>query len=138
MSRDRCQQETRENYLHSIRETCKKGNDYTWRKGKGPMYILGNILIGLGNVLDILLSVYMWIVIIGALISWVNPDPYNPIVRFLRSATYPLFVWIRRRLPLTMGGIDFSPIIVIAAIVFLKYALAGTIIETGYRLKGGL
>ncbi|HPI92036.1 MAG TPA: YggT family protein [Deltaproteobacteria bacterium] len=102
------------------------------------MYILGNILIGLGNVLDILLSIYMWIVIIGALISWVNPDPYNPIVRFLRGATYPLFVWIRRRLPLSVGGIDFSPIIVIAAIVFLKYALARTIIETGFRLKGGL
>jgi YggT family protein len=102
------------------------------------MYILGNILIGLGNVLDILLSIYMWIVIIGALISWVNPDPYNPIVRFLRGATYPMFSWIRRRLPLMIGGIDFSPIIVIAAIVFLKYALARTIIESGYRLKGGL
>lgn len=50
------------------------------------MYILGNILIGLGNVLDILLSIYMWIVIIGALLSWVNPDPYNPIVRFLRGS----------------------------------------------------
>ena len=102
------------------------------------MYILGNILIGLGNVLDILLSIYMWIVIIGALLSWVNPDPYNPIVRFLRGVTYPVFTWIRRRLPLMVGGIDFSPILVIAAIVFLKYALARTIIETGYRLKGGL
>jgi len=102
------------------------------------MYILGNILIGLGNVLDIILSIYMWIVIIGALISWVNPDPYNPIVRFLRGATYPLFAWIRRRLPLSLGGIDFSPVIIIAGIVFLRYALARTIIETGYRLKGGM
>jgi YggT family protein len=102
------------------------------------MYILGNILIGLGNVLDILLSIYMWIVIIGALISWVNPDPYNPIVRFLRTATYPLFSWLRRRLPIVIGGIDLSPIIIIAGIVFLKFALASTIIETGYRLKGGL
>jgi len=110
---------------------------YNLRRG-GVMYILGNILIGVGNVLDILLNIYMWIVIIGALISWVNPDPYNPIVRFLQSATYPLFSWLRRRLPLVLGGIDLSPIIVIAAIVFLKYALARTIIETGYRLKGGL
>lgn len=102
------------------------------------MFILGNILIGLGNVLDILLSVYMWIVIIGALISWVNPDPYNPIVRFLRGATYPLFSWLRRRLPLAIGGLDLSPIIVIAAIVFLQYALARTLIETGARLKGGI
>jgi YggT family protein len=102
------------------------------------MYILGNILIGLGTVVDILLNIYMWIVIIGALISWVNPDPYNPIVRFLRAATYPVFSWIRARLPLSAGGIDFSPIIVIAAIVFLRYALARTIIETGARLKGGI
>jgi YggT family protein len=110
----------------------------TAEKGGRAMYILGNILIGLGNVMDILLSIYMWIVIIGALISWVNPDPYNPIVRFLQSATYPLFYWLRRRLPLALGGIDLSPIIVIAAIVFLKYALARTVIETGYRLKGEL
>jgi len=102
------------------------------------MYILGNILIGLGSVLDILLSIYMWVVIIGALISWVNPDPYNPIVRFLRGATYPLFAWIRRKIPLSFGGIDFSPVIVIAGIVFLRYALAKTIVETGYRLKGGM
>jgi YggT family protein len=129
---------SQENHLHSGDETCKKENDYTQEIRGGSMYILGNILIGLGNVLDILLSIYMWIVIIGALISWVNPDPYNPIVRFLRTATYPLFSWLRRRLPLVIGGIDLSPIIIIAAIVFLKYALARTIIETGYRLKGGL
>lgn len=102
------------------------------------MYILGNILIGLGNVLDIVLDIYMWIVIIAALISWVNPDPYNPIVRFLRSATEPVFRWIRRRLRLNLGGIDFSPVLVIAAIIFLKYALARTLVETGIRLKGGL
>jgi YggT family protein len=101
------------------------------------MYVLGNILIGMGYVLDILLSVYMWIVIVGALISWVNPDPYNPIVRFLRAVTYPVFSWIRRRLRLAVGGIDFSPIVVIAVIVFLRYALAKTIVETGLRLKGG-
>ena len=95
------------------------------------MYILGNILIGFGKVLHILLNAYMWIVIIGALISWVNPDPYNPIVRFLQGATYPLFSWLRRRLPLVIGGIDLSPIIIIAAIVFLDYAVAGTIVETG-------
>lgn len=128
----------REYPLHSLDETCKKGDEYPG-KGEGEaMYILGNIMIGLGNVLDILLSIYMWIVIVGALISWVNPDPYNPIVRFLRAATYPLFSWLRRRIPLAFGGIDLSPIIVIAAIVFLRYALARTIIETGYKLKGGV
>ncbi|HPC46631.1 MAG TPA: YggT family protein [Deltaproteobacteria bacterium] len=102
------------------------------------MYVLGNILIGLGNVLDILLNIYMWIVIVAALITWVNPDPYNPIVRFLRAATYPVFSWVRSRLRLSAGGIDLSPLVVIAAIVFLKYALVRTIVETGIRLKGGV
>ncbi|MGC9323602.1 MAG: YggT family protein [Desulfomonilia bacterium] len=101
------------------------------------MFVVANILIALGKVLHILLNLYMWIVIIGALISWVNPDPYNPIVRFLRSATEPLFLWFRRRLPLSIGGIDFSPIIVIALIIFLDTALASSLIETGYKLKGG-
>ncbi|HDP25026.1 MAG TPA: YggT family protein [Deltaproteobacteria bacterium] len=101
------------------------------------MFVLANVLIALGKVLHILLNIYLWIVIIGALISWVNPDPYNPIVRFLRSATEPVFLWFRRRLPLLIGGIDFSPIIVIALILFLDTALANSLIETGYRLKGG-
>lgn len=101
------------------------------------MYIVANILIGLGQACDILLMLYLWIVIIGALISWVNPDPYNPIVRFLRQATEPVFRWLRRRVPLTFGGIDFSPILVIAAIFFLRTALVKSLIETGVRLKGG-
>ncbi len=99
------------------------------------MYILGNILIGFGKVLHIILNFYMWIVIVGALISWVNPDPYNPIVRILRGLTEPIFYWLRRRIPLVIGGIDLSPLIVIAAIVFLDTALAGTLIDTGVKLK---
>jgi YggT family protein len=108
-------------------------------KGEGAlMFVLGNILIGFGKVLHILLNFYLWIVIIGALISWVNPDPYNPIVRILRGLTEPAFSWLRRRIPLVIGGIDLSPLIVIAAIVFLDAALASTLIETGVKLKGGL
>jgi YggT family protein len=102
------------------------------------MFVLANILIGFGKVLHILLQIYMWIVIIGALLSWVNPDPYNPIVRFLYSATEPVFTWIRRKLPfLRMGGIDFSPLILIALIIFLDQALVTSLIEMGVRLKGG-
>lgn len=103
------------------------------------MFVMANILIGFGKVLHILLQMYMWIVIIGALLSWVNPDPYNPIVRFLYSATEPVFSWMRRKLPfLRIGGIDFSPIIVIALIIFLDQALVTSLIEMGMRLKGGL
>jgi YggT family protein len=71
------------------------------------------------------LDVYMIIVIASALISWVNPDPYNPIVRFLRSATEPVYSRIRRYIPAVAGGIDFTPIIVILAIVFLREFLVG-------------
>jgi YggT family protein len=102
------------------------------------MFVLANILIGFGKVLHIILQIYMWIVIIGALLSWVNPDPYNPIVRFLYSATEPVFSWIRRSLPfLRVGGIDFSPLIVIVVIIFLDSALVTSLIEMGVRLKGG-
>jgi YggT family protein len=101
--------------------------------------LFGYILTGLGYTLHILLNAYMWVVIIGALLSWVNPDPNNPIVRFLRSATEPLFYFIRRKLPfLRTGGIDFSPIVIIAAIYFLDYALAGYLIALGTRMRIGL
>lgn len=99
---------------------------------------MANILIGLGNLLDIILMAYLWIVIIGALLSWVNPDPYNPIVRFLYAATEPVFSWFRRKLPfLRAGGVDFTPVIVIAVIYFLKWALARNLIDAGIRMKGG-
>jgi YggT family protein len=100
--------------------------------------LFGYILTGLGYTLHIILNAYMWIVIIGALLSWVNPDPNNPVVRFLRSTTAPLFYFIRRRLPfLSAGGIDFSPIIIITAIYFLDYALAGYLIALGTRMRMG-
>ncbi|HHN64798.1 MAG TPA: YggT family protein [Nitrospirae bacterium] len=98
------------------------------------MFVIGNLFIAIGNVLDILLTIYMWIIIISAIISWVNPDPYNPIVRFLYGATEPVLRPIRRRLGI-FGGIDFSPLIVILAILFIKYFLVSTLIELGYRLK---
>ena len=100
--------------------------------------ILGNILIGVGQVLHIFMSCYMWIVVIAALITWVNPDPYNPIVRFLFSATEPVMRKIRRHVPARIGGIDFTPIIVIAGLVFLDWALARNIIEIGQRMKFGM
>lgn len=71
-----------------------------------------------------LLSVYMWVVIVSALISWVNPDPYNPIVRFLRNATEPVYYRIRRWLPfVVVGGFDLSPILLIVAIQIVQRLL---------------
>ena len=101
------------------------------------MFIFGNLLLGVTQVLDILLTVYMWIVIISALISWVNPDPYNPIVKFLRNATEPVYKRIRRYIGFRLGFIDFSPLIVIIAIIFVKSFVIRSLIELAYKLKTG-
>jgi YggT family protein len=93
------------------------------------MFVVANFLSAFAGVLDIVLEIYMYIVIVSALISWVNPDPYNPIVRFLYSVTEPVFAWIRRILPLPSMGIDFSPIIVLLIIFFLRQFLVRTLIQ---------
>jgi YggT family protein len=93
------------------------------------MFIFSNFLAALASVLNMLLSIYMWILIIRALVSWVNPDPYNPIVRFLYAVTDPLLYRVRRFLPLSFGGIDFSPIVVIVAIIFLQAFLVQSLLD---------
>lgn len=98
------------------------------------MFVLSNFLIAVAKILDIALTLYMWIIIGRAIISWVNPDPYNPIVRFLHSVTEPVLYAIRRRLPLFFGGIDFSPILVILAIIFLQSFLVQTLIQMARQL----
>jgi YggT family protein len=84
------------------------------------MFIIGNFLFAVANVLHYVLYVYMWIVVARAVLSWVNPDPYNPIVRFIHNVTEPVLYRIRTKIPVDFGGIDFSPIIVILGIVFLQ------------------
>ena len=85
------------------------------------MFVLGDFLMAAAQLVDYVLWAYLWIIVIRALISWVNPDPWNPIVRFLAQVTEPVLGPIRRRLPMT--GIDFSPMIVILAIYFLQWFL---------------
>jgi YggT family protein len=77
----------------------------------------------------------MWIVIASALISWVNPDPYNPIVRFLRNATEPLLYRVRRALPVFVGGFDFSPLVVLVAIYFLQYFLVQSLRDLAFSIR---
>lgn len=84
------------------------------------MFLIANFLMGVAQVLNVALSLYLWLVVARAILSWVNPDPYNPIVRFLHRSTDPVLFWIRRKIPSVYGGIDFSPLIVILAIYFLK------------------
>lgn len=97
------------------------------------MFIAGNVLQGLARVLEVVLTIYMWVIIARALVSWVNPDPWNPIVQFLDRATEPVLAPIRRRLGWQMG-IDLSPLVAILVIYFLQYALVGSLYEMAMRL----
>jgi YggT family protein len=67
-----------------------------------------------------IISLYKWVIIISALLSWVNPDPYNPIVQFLYRLTEPAYALVRRFIPTVVGGMDLAPLIIIFALIFLE------------------
>ena len=97
------------------------------------MFVVENFIVALVKIIDLALTVYIWIIIGRALISWVNPDPYNPIVIFLYRATEPVLAPVRRLIPIRGLGIDIAPIIVIMIIYFLQMFLVKTMIQmTGY------
>ncbi len=98
------------------------------------MFIAGNMLEGIATILDTVLWLYMWVIIIRALVSWVNPDPWNPIVQFLQRATDPLLYQIRKRLGMGSMGFDFSPIIAILLIMFLQIAVVGSLKDLAIRM----
>jgi YggT family protein len=91
------------------------------------MFMISNFIFALAKLVDFALSAYMWIIIGRAIVSWVNPDPYNPIVRFLHEVTEPVLSRIRRLVPAFAGNIDFSPVILILAIIFLQSFLVPTL-----------
>lgn len=99
------------------------------------MFILANFLLATASLLQLVLNLYMWIVIARALVSWVNADRYNPIVRFLENATDPLLYRVRRALPFQTGGIDFSPLIVLLAIYFLQGFLVQSLHDVALALR---
>ncbi len=98
------------------------------------MFMVGNVLLAVATVVDYVLWIYMWIIIARALISWVSPDPWNPIVQFLDRATEPVLAPIRRMLGWRMG-IDLSPIIAILIITFLQIALVQSLKELAVRMN---
>jgi YggT family protein len=98
------------------------------------MFALRDLLVALAQVLNLVLTLYMWIIIARALLSWVNPDPYNPIVRFLYNVTEPVLAWLRQRLPLVYSGLDLSPLLVLLVIVFLKNFLITTLLDLANRI----
>jgi YggT family protein len=93
------------------------------------MYIVGYFLMALAKVFDFVLLFFMWVVVARAILSWVSPDPFNPIVRFIHSVTEPVLYPIRTRLPIHFGGLDLSPIVVFLAIIFLRTFLVSTLIR---------
>ena len=99
------------------------------------MFVAKNLIIAVAGILDFALTAYMWVIIIRAVLSWVNPDPYNPIVRAIASITDPVLSWLRRRFPLMAGSIDFSPLVVIFAIYFLRSFLVKTLYDLAMRLS---
>jgi YggT family protein len=99
------------------------------------MFLIGNLFSAIAMILHYALWFYMWIVIARAVISWVSPDPYNPIVQFLYRVTEPVLEPIRRKLPGGGFGIDFSPLIVILAIYFLDEFLVRSLQQIAIQLR---
>ncbi len=100
------------------------------------MFVMAEFVRALAGVLYTVIQIYIIIVVVAALISWVNPDPYNPIVRFLRAMTEPVFGFVRSKLPIPAVGIDISPIIVLLVLYFLQYFLVGTLNQIAVRWLG--
>lgn len=98
------------------------------------MFIFGYLLMAIAKVADLVLLLYMWIVIARAVLSWVSPDPLNPIVRFIHNITEPILYRIRATLPVSLGGIDFSPILVLLGVIFLRTFLVNSILRLAETL----
>jgi YggT family protein len=97
------------------------------------MFVLSNLFLALAKVADIGLTIYYWLILVRALISWVNPDPINPIVQFLERTTEPVLAPIRRILPAM--AIDISPIIAFLIVVFLKHFLVQTLYDLAFKVR---
>ena len=100
------------------------------------MFVLGNLFQAVATILDKVLWLYSIVIMVAVLISWVSPDPFNPLVKMLRSATEPLFAWVRQRLPFAMVGmLDLSPIIVLIGIQLLQMVVIRSLFDMGLRLR---
>ena len=99
------------------------------------MFVASNFVLAIARVLELAINVYIWIIIARALISWVNPDPYNQIVRFLYRITEPVLRPVRYRLPTLAMGLDLSPMVVILVLYFLDRFLVHSLRELGHSLR---
>jgi len=100
-----------------------------------PQFVLSQFVSAVAVILGSLLTLYTWLVIAAAILSWVSPDPRNPIVRFLYGVTEPVLYEIRRRLPFVyQGGFDFSPLVLLAGIMLVQYVVVASLHELAVRI----
>jgi YggT family protein len=99
------------------------------------MFVFSNLVLAMARILELVLWAYFWIIIARAVLSWVNPDPFNPIVRFLYRATEPVLRPIRQALPTLAMGLDLSPMVVLLAIYFLESFLVGSLRDLAISLR---
>lgn len=100
------------------------------------MFVFSNLLAAIAALLNMIFTVMYWLLLIRALVSWVNPDPYNPVVQFLYKTTEPILYPIRKMLPINIGiGIDISPIIAFLILIFLRSFLVKTLLDISFRLR---
>ena len=98
------------------------------------MIVWNNLVVWTISVLQEVLNLYFWIVFIAVILTWIEPNPYNPIVRFLYSVTEPVFDFVREHIPTVFGGIDLSPMVVLLAIGFLQRVVLSSLAQ--YLLVG--
>ncbi|MCK5783269.1 MAG: YggT family protein [Desulfobacterales bacterium] len=97
---------------------------------------MGSLLYNFALILKFALNIYIYVIIASAILTWVNPDPFNPIVRFLKKITEPAYFYIRRYLPfLNIGGLDLAPIILILIVQFVQIFIVGSLIDLAYSIR---
>lgn len=99
------------------------------------MFVFANLLDAVATVLNLVLTVYLWLIIARAVVSWVNADPYNTIVRLLCGVTDPVLALLRRNFPMYVGNADLSPIVVIVVIIFLQRFLVTSLYDLARTLQ---
>jgi YggT family protein len=99
------------------------------------VFVLGHLVEAIAALLHFVLNIYIWILIARAIISWVSPDPFNPIVRFLYRVTEPVLRPVRNLLPLQGLGLDLSPMIVLLIIYVLDRFLVSSLLDLALSLR---
>jgi YggT family protein len=99
------------------------------------MFVFGNFVTGIAYVVDTLLNIYFWIILIRAVLSWIQPNPYNPLVRTVYKLVDPVTYKISRIIPTRIGMVDFAPFILMILIIFLQRFLVRSLFEFGARMN---